>query len=111
MEFRVAMIGAGTVAELYAQAFERGVAGARFVGVYDVAGERAERFAARLGSRSYASRDELIADPMVDAVLVLSPNSAHFEDARACLTAGKHILVEKPVAETAEQFAVSRRRQ
>ena len=104
MEFRVAMIGAGTVAELYAQAFERGVAGARFVGVYDVAGERAERFAARLGSRSYASRDELIADPMVDAVLVLSPNSAHFEDARACLTAGKHILVEKPVAETAEQI-------
>jgi len=104
MESGVAMIGAGTVAELYAKAFERGVAGARFVGVFDTAGERAKRFAARLGGRAYASREELIADPAVDAALILSPNVAHFEDARACLTAGKHVLVEKPVAETVEQI-------
>jgi predicted dehydrogenase len=104
MQSGVAMIGAGTVAELYAKAFERGVAGARFVGVFDTAGERAERFAARLGGRAYASRDELIADPAVDAALILSPNLAHFDDARACLAAGKHVLVEKPVAETVEQI-------
>ena len=104
MEAGIAMIGAGTVAELYAKAFERGVAGARFVGGFDKVGERADRLAARLGGRAYASRDELIGDPAVHAALILSPNSAHFEDARACLTAGKHVLVEKPVAETAEQI-------
>jgi predicted dehydrogenase len=104
MEAGIAMIGAGTVAELYAKAFERGVAGARFVGVFDTVGERAERLAARLGGSAYASRDRLLADPAVDAALVLSPNSAHFEDALACLAAGKHILVEKPIAETADQI-------
>ena len=104
MEAGIAMIGAGTVAELYAKAFERGVAGARFVGVFDTVPERAERLATRLGGRAYTSRDELLADLDVDAALVLSPNSAHFEDALACLTAEKHVLVEKPIAETADQI-------
>ena len=101
---RIAMIGAGTVAELYAKAFERGAADAVFAGVFDPDGERAQAFACRLGGRRYASREDLLADPAVDAVLVLSPNHAHFEDALAGLAAGKHVLVEKPVAETAQQL-------
>jgi predicted dehydrogenase len=98
------MIGAGIVAELYAKAFERGAAGASFAGVFDPDAERAQAFASRLGGQHYASRDKLLADQAVDAALVLSPNHAHFEDAHACLAAGKHVLVEKPVAETAEQL-------
>jgi predicted dehydrogenase len=101
---RIAMIGAGIVAELYAKAFERGVAGAVFVGVFDPDAGRAEAFARRLGGQSYPSRAALLADPNVDAVLVLSPNHAHFDDARAALAAGRHVLVEKPVAETAAQL-------
>jgi predicted dehydrogenase len=101
---RIAMIGAGIVAELYAKAFERGVADASFAGVFDPVAERAEAFARRLGGQAYASRKDLLADPAVDAVLILSPNHAHFEDARACLAAGRHVLVEKPVAESAEQL-------
>jgi predicted dehydrogenase len=95
----VALLGAGIVAELYAKAFERG-AGARFAGVFDPEAPRAQRLAARLGGTAYASREALLADAAVDAVLVLSPNHCHFEDARAALAAGKHVLVEKPVAET-----------
>ena len=98
------MIGAGIVAEMYAKAFERGVEDAAFAGVFDPDAARAEAFANRLGGRRYASREELLADPAVDAVLILSPNLAHFEDARASLAAGKHVLVEKPVAETADQL-------
>jgi predicted dehydrogenase len=98
------MIGAGIVAEMYAKAFERGVEDAAFAGVFDPDAPRAEAFAGRLGGRRYVSRDELLADPAIDAVLILSPNLAHFEDARASLAAGKHVLVEKPVAETAEQL-------
>lgn len=100
---RVAMIGAGTVAELYAKAFERGVA-AQFAGVFDPTRERAERFAQRLGGRMYRSLVELLADGNVDAVLVLSPNVRHFEDAEASLKAGKHVLVEKPIAESRAQI-------
>ena len=54
MKPRVAMIGAGTVAELYAKAFERGVA-AQVSGIFDPNRERAESLAKRLGVRAYRS--------------------------------------------------------
>jgi predicted dehydrogenase len=46
---------------------------------------------------------ELIANPKVDAVLVATPVSTHFELAMAALRAGKHVLVEKPITTTSEQ--------
>lgn len=95
----VAFIGAGIVAELYAQAFERGTPG-RFVGVFDIDPGKAKTLAGRLGGRVFESRDALLGDGAVDAVIVMSPNNSHVEDAMACLTAGRHVLVEKPVAET-----------
>jgi predicted dehydrogenase len=104
MPKHIAVIGAGIVAEHYAKAFERGVASAAFAGVFDPDSGRAEVFARRLGGRVYESRAALLTDPAVDAVLVLSPNRAHFDDAKAALEAGRHVLVEKPVAETATQL-------
>jgi len=46
---------------------------------------------------------DLLNDPSVDAVVVATPVRTHFEIAMAALTAGKHVLVEKPIASTAEQ--------
>ncbi len=43
--------------------------------------------------------------PQVDAVAIATPVSSHFELAMAALKAGKHVLVEKPMTETAEQAA------
>lgn len=97
------MIGAGIVAELYAKAFERGV-DATFAGVFDPDVDRAAAFVARLGGRVYPSRRDLLADGEIDAVLVLSPNAAHFEDSLAVLTAGRHAMVEKPIAESDAQI-------
>jgi predicted dehydrogenase len=53
--------------------------------------------------RLTTSADDLINDPAVDAVLVSTPVEAHFPLAMAALQAGKHVLVEKPMASTAEQ--------
>src|ERR671915_2129024 len=39
---------------------------------------------------------DLINDPEIDAVVIATPVSSHFELARAALQAGKHVLVEKP---------------
>ncbi len=44
--------------------------------------------------------ETLVADPAVDAVLIATPVSTHFDIAMAALRAGKHVLVEKPMAET-----------
>ena len=48
---------------------------------------------------------ELIADPAVDAVVIMTPVSTHFELAREALRAGKHVLVAKPLTPNAEQAA------
>ena len=55
--------------------------------------------------RGYASGDEMIADPRIDLVSICTPTDSHAALAQAALRAGKHVLVEKPVALHAEQIA------
>ncbi|WP_166980915.1 Gfo/Idh/MocA family protein [Paramicrobacterium fandaimingii] len=59
--------------------------------------ERSRAFAEEFGiARAHGTYAELLADPEVDAVYVASPHSFHSEQATRALTAGKHVLVEKP---------------
>ncbi len=51
-------------------------------------------------TRLYASAADLIADPEIDIVDICSPNMYHAEQAIAALTAGKHVICEKPLAPT-----------
>ncbi|WP_055562523.1 Gfo/Idh/MocA family oxidoreductase [Hymenobacter sp. AT01-02] len=77
--------------------------------------ERSRKQAAELypGIISYDSVSELLADPVLELVVVNTPNNTHFELAKQALEAGKHVLIEKPVttttAELTELFAVARR--
>lgn len=50
------------------------------------------------GVRGYATPQELLADPAVDAVSLCTPTDSHGVLAMAALAAGKHVLIEKPVA-------------
>jgi predicted dehydrogenase len=69
--------------------------------------QRLERFARRSqnGTRSADGIDPLLSDPQIDAVIVATPIGTHYDLARSCLEAGKHVLVEKPLATTSEQAA------
>jgi predicted dehydrogenase len=63
--------------------------------------ERAAAFSARTpGVEVHQELDALLADPEVDAVLVATPPRTHHAVVRAALEAGKHVLVEKPLATT-----------
>lgn len=65
---------------------------------------RLELAAARFrGVAMTASVDDLITDPRVDAVAIATPVSTHFDFAMRALAAGKHVLVEKPLAATADE--------
>ena len=44
----------------------------------------------------YTKYNEMLADPEVELVYIATPNSLHFEQAKAALLAGKHVLCEKP---------------
>jgi predicted dehydrogenase len=52
------------------------------------------------GVSTYTQLDAMLADPTVDAVVVATPVSTHFDLALAALRAGKHVLVEKPITTT-----------
>jgi scyllo-inositol 2-dehydrogenase (NADP+) len=52
------------------------------------------------GIISFNSLEELLADPAIELVIVNTPNYTHFDFARQCLLAGKHVLVEKPFTVT-----------
>lgn len=60
---------------------------------------KASAIAAQFGiSKSYGSYDELLSDPAIEAVYVPLPNNLHVEWAERAALAGKHVLVEKPLA-------------
>lgn len=104
-EVGVAFIGAGTVAEMHG----RGVAGVpnvRLVGAYDLDPEKAKLITSRFGGRVFDSLENLLSDRDVDAVHVLSPVEHHVSHAVAALRAGKHVLLEKPTAESREEIAL-----
>ena len=44
--------------------------------------------------------DRLLDDPEIDGILIATPVSTHYEIAKRCLLAGKHVMVEKPLANT-----------
>ncbi len=100
----VAFIGAGTVAEMHG----RGVAAtgeARLIGVYDPDISRSQAIAAKFGGQVFRSLDDVLADSRVQAVHVLNPSRYHVETALASLKAGKHVLLEKPIATSREEIA------
>jgi predicted dehydrogenase len=99
----LAFVGAGVVAELYSKAIERGVSG-QFTGVFDPDMARAQRMGRRLAGAAFSSLDALLADAATEAVVVMSPNATHADIARRCLKAGKHVLIEKPVAQTTAEI-------
>ena len=55
------------------------------------------------GMKTYSDSKDLINDPQIDAVIIATPVSSHFELAMTALKAGKHVLVEKPLAARSDQ--------
>jgi predicted dehydrogenase len=94
---RLALLGCGWVADMHAQA--AAACGASVTGVANHRLESAQRFAAEHGiERVTTDWRELVSAPDVDVVVVCTPNALHAEQSIAALTAGKHVLCEKPMA-------------
>ena len=55
--------------------------------------------------KTYVDYRELLADPSIDAVFIMTPEHLHYSMAMAAIKAGKHIYLEKPIAHTIEEGA------
>ena len=98
---RFGLLGAGTIGQIRARAIA-GTAGLDLVAAYDVDAAAARALAGRHGAAAVTDPSELLRRDDIDAVIVSSPPQYHEEQALAALDAGKHVLCEKPLANSAD---------
>ena len=80
------------------------LSGARLFAVCDTRAERLEHFAGQFPNvKKLTNADDVFADPEIHAVVIAIPVTSHFELAKSALRAGKHVMVEKPLAKTSAQ--------
>ncbi len=96
------IIGAGMIASVHARAL-REIPGTSLVGVYSTTLQKREAFASKESCRAFNSLEEMLADPAIDIVCICTPSGAHQDPALACIAAGKHCLIEKPLEVTLEK--------
>lgn len=92
---RAGVIGVGHLGQHHARLYAS-LPGFQLIGVVDQSPERGHTIADRHRVRFFQNVEELL--PQVDVVSIAVPTSAHYDVARRCLHAGKHVLVEKPLA-------------
>jgi predicted dehydrogenase len=93
----IGIIGYGRIGAEHAGWVAAAGGALRVVAADDVTPAR-NALAASRGLKTYSDMDALLADPAVGAVLVSTPTAMHFEHASRALAAGKHVMVEKPMA-------------
>jgi predicted dehydrogenase len=103
----VGFVGAGDISILHAAAVKR-CPGAKLVGLWNRSQDRARERASDFGCKNYASPEDLVKDPAVDAVFVLTNLETHLEYTKLALAAGKHVLVEKPVGVSVAEIEAMR---
>ena len=97
MDLRAAVIGVGFVGRAHLESLRR--QGIVVQGILGSSPERTQEACRSLSiAQGYNSLEELARDESVDVVHVCTPNYVHFEQSRACLEAGKHVMCEKPLA-------------
>jgi len=98
---RVAIIGFGHWGPNYARILSGTLSGARLVACAEPSAARLAAFERQYpAARAYADFRRMLRDGDVDAAIVSTPTSTHREIAEECLSAGLHVLVEKPIAST-----------
>jgi UDP-N-acetyl-2-amino-2-deoxyglucuronate dehydrogenase len=91
------IIGCGAISKKHGEAISR-IDGARLVAAADLVEENVRQFVSAYGGKSYEDYRDLLQDTNVDAVIIATPSGLHAKMGQDALDAGKHVLVEKPLA-------------
>jgi predicted dehydrogenase len=100
---KVAVLGTGSLGKEHVRIYAQLVAArqADLVGVFDTNHEIARHIASKNRTHALESVEEAIED--AEAVSIVTPTVTHYELAKQCLEQGKHVLIEKPMTDHAEQ--------
>jgi predicted dehydrogenase len=94
---RIGILGAGFMGRTHARAYAR-IPGISVAAVSSRHLDKAERLAHEVGARATTDDRSIIEDPSIDAISNTLPTPLHAEPTIAALRAGKHVLLEKPLA-------------
>jgi predicted dehydrogenase len=94
---RVAAIGIGWWSDVLADAAQRS-GKLKLVGCYSRSAEKRQAFATKYACRAAPSYEAVLADPEIEAIINTTPNNAHRATCLAAAAAGKHIFLDKPIA-------------
>jgi len=101
---RVALLGAGFIAEIHMESYKRFVPEAEVVAVYTRNAEKAKKFASEHGiAASYDNIDTLLKETACDVVDICLPNFLHHDAVMKAAKAGRHVIIEKPLCLTLEE--------
>src|SRR5258708_37115951 len=98
-KLRVAVLGMGWWSDVLADAIQRSKR-IEIAACYTRSDEKRAAFAAKYGCAAAKSYDDILRDPSVEAIVNTTPNSVHLETTRQAAQAGKHVFLDKPIANT-----------
>ena len=96
------IIGCGVISKWHADSIEQ-INEARIVGAYDTRYEGAVKFAKERNCKAFKTLEEMLACDEIDIVCICTPSGLHAKLAIQAANAGKHFVVEKPMAITKKQ--------
>ncbi len=103
----IAVIGSGRAGLIHARNFASGIDGAKLVAMVDPFADALSSALLELGiERGYHDYRDALADPDIDAVVIVTPTVYHKDIVLAAALAGKHVLCEKPMAMDADECRV-----
>jgi len=97
----IAVVGVGNIGRVHVGNL-LSLRGCRVAGIFDTHHGRLEQVSRELSVRPYSSWQNLLEDPRLDAVVIATPAASHRELCSSALAAGKHVFLEKPLANTLE---------
>ena len=104
-KLHIGIIGAGRIGRVHAETLAFRLPEAQIAAITDIDREAAQAIAARCNvSNVFASSEEVISDPQIEAVLICSPTPTHADLIVAAAAAGKHIFCEKPIAHSLREI-------
>ena len=101
----VAIISLGNISGFHIEGYLQFSDRCKITGLVDIDTQKAEqkRTEYNLDAKVFSSHKDILNDPGIDLVSIASPPFLHAEIAIDCLNAGKHVLVEKPMANSLEE--------
>lgn len=104
MTLNIGIIGLGAMGSDHAKRVSERTGGVRLAGVADLKQDLVEKYSKMYGAKAFASGEELVASPDIDAVMVVtSPDETHSQFVMQAIEAGKYVFSEKPLMPTVEE--------